>query len=369
MVPLSATAGTFVFSDVTLQHPNAPAITYLKDKAVTKGYTDGSFKPDRTITRAEFVKMLIVLRDPSDNGAACSALKDVSMKDWFYAPVCLAMQEKIVKGGKDGLFRPGDLVTLADASVMLARAYAIPTIETKQWFEGSVRALAARNAVPADVGASFMRLTRAQVAEMLWRLQNNVTDQPAASADAVLAAQCDMFEQEPIAKVDLQEVQRVWLGWLNNARAEEGLAPLRMNRQLIRSAWIWSDDARAKGTLTHKRTAQAAYYDYKMIGNWFSDLGLEFATKNGSAYVENIGWGYFKCKKADCTGDMIASVRTTFDFFMSEKGKAYAPHYKSIVNPSYEEVGMGLTVDAAGKYYLTTHYGTKITSNPDPICL
>jgi len=367
-IPLSASAGTFIFSDVTLQHESAPAITFLKDRKVTKGYTDGSFKPDRTITRAEFVKMLVTLRDPSDQKVPCSALKDVKKKDWFYAPVCLAMQEKIVQGGKDGLFHPGDFVTLADASVMLARAYKLSVKETKQWFEGSIRALASAKAIPTSVEATYMRLTRAQVAEMLWRLQNNVTDQPSANADAVLNAQCDMFEQEAIAKVDMQEVQRVWLAWINNARAEEGLVPYSINKQLIRTAWIWSDQARDTGSLTHKRTPQAAYYDYKAIGKWFSNLGLDFANLKGTTYTENIGWGYVSCKQADCTGDMIKAIRSTFDFFMSEKGKAYAPHYNSIVNANFTEIGMGLVVEDS-KYYLTTHYGTKITSNPPPICL
>lgn len=365
---MSAYADGAVFSDVSERHPNAPAIAYLKEKNVTKGYADGSFKPDRTVTRAEFVKMLVVLRDPSDNGA-CEPLKDVKKKDWFYAPVCLAMQEGIVKGGDDGLFRPGDNVTLADASVMLARAYALQTTDTKRWYEGAIRALAAKKAIPSDIEAAFMTLTRADVAEMLWRLQVDVTDRDSPEADTVLDAQCDSFQAEPVAKVDMQEVQRVWLGWINDARAQEGLPPYALSRQLERTAWTWSAQARDQGSLTHKRIPQAAYYDYKMIGDWFSGLGLDFANVKGTTYTENIGWGYFTCAQSDCTGAMIKAIRSTFDFFMSEKGKSYAPHYNSIVNTNFTQIGMGLAVDANGKYYLTTHYGTKITSNPDPVCL
>lgn len=368
LIPAYAFAATGIFSDVPAAHKSAPAITFLKEKGVVNGYKDGSFKPDRTITRAEFVKILITLRDPSDN-RTCKVPKDVARRDWFYQPVCLAMQEKIVQGGKDGLFRPSDNVTLADASVMLARAYGLGMKETAAWYEGAIRSLALKKAIPEDVGAAFMRLTRAQVAEMLWRLQNGVTDRSTANADAVLNAKCSDFQEEKIAKVDMQEVQRVWLSWINDVRAQEGLAPYEIDRQLIRTAWIWSDRARDLGTLNHKRDGQTSYYDYKMVGNWFSSLGLDFKTVNGSAYTENIGWGYFRCKKDDCTGDIINAIRSTFDFFMSEKGKTNAPHYKSIVNPSFTSIGMGLTVDSSGKYYLTTHYGTQITSNPDPICL
>lgn len=366
-LPAYALAAPGVFSDVPAAHGNAHAITFLKDKGVVGGYKDGSFKPDRTITRAEFVKTLIALRDPSDQHA-CRVPSDVKKKDWFYAPVCLAMQEKIVQGGKDGLFHPSDNVTLADASVMLARAYGLQAKETKVWYEGAIRALAAKKAVPDDVEAPFMRLTRAQVAEMLWRLQNGVTDRAGIDVEKVLGATCSDFREEAIPKVDMQEVRRVWLGWINDARAQEGLPPYRMDKQLDRTAWTWSDRARSLGTINHKRDGQAAYYDYKRVGDWFSSLGLDFQNVKGSTYTENIGWGYFKCKKEECTGAMIDAVRSTFDFFMSEKGKANAPHYNSIVNPSFTSIGMGLTVDPGGKYYLTTHYGTRITSDPDPIC-
>lgn len=336
-----------------------------KDPSASSG--QASFKPDRTITRAEFVKILITLRDPSDN-RTCKVPADVKKKDWFYRSVCLAIQDKIVQGGKDGLFRPADYVTLADASVMLARAYGLNPKETKVWYEGAIRALASKNAIPGDVRAAFMRLTRAQVAEMLWRLQNDVTDRGPVNVEDILRAQCSAFEEGRIDKVDMQELRRVWLGWINDARAQEGLPPYRMDRQLIRTAWLWSDRARSLGTINHKRDGQSAYYDYKMVGNWFSSLGLDFKNVKGSTYTENIGWGMYRCKKDDCTGDMINAIRSTFDFFMSEKGKASAPHYNSIVNPSYASIGMGVTVDGSGKYYLTVHYGTQITSDPDPIC-
>lgn len=374
LAPAYVFAATGVFSDIPAVHENAPAIVFLKEKGVVNGYKDpsassgqASFKPDRTITRAEFVKILITLRDPSDN-RTCKVPTDVKKKDWFYQSVCLAIQDKIVQGGKDGLFRPSDNVTLADASVMLARAYGLNPKETKVWYEGAIRALASKNAIPGDVQAAFMRLTRAQVAEMLWRLQNDVTDRGAVNVEDILGAQCSAFEEGRIDKVDMQEVQRVWLGWVNDARAQEGLPPYRMDRQLIRTAWLWSDRARSLGTINHKRDGQSAYYDYKMVGNWFSSLGLDFKNVKGSTYTENIGWGMYRCKKDDCTGDMINAIRSTFDFFMSEKGKASAPHYNSIVNPSYASIGMGVTVDGSGKYYLTVHYGTQITSDPDPIC-
>ena len=46
------------FTDIDAKHWAYPAISELVDKGTIGGYTDGSFKPDNTVTRAEFVKMV-----------------------------------------------------------------------------------------------------------------------------------------------------------------------------------------------------------------------------------------------------------------------------------------------------------------------
>ena len=57
---------------------------------------------------------------------------------------------------------------------------------------------------------------------------------------------------------------------------------------------------------------------------------------------------------------MIRSIRTTFDFFMSEKGKAYDAHYRSIVQPNFSRIGLDIIVVPTEKrYYMTVHYITE----------
>ena len=103
--------------------------------------------------------------------------------------------------------------------------------------------------------------------------------------------------------------------------------------------------------------------------DWFADLDLRFKNISRITFTENIGYGYYNCKYSDCTGALIQAVKSTFNFFMSEKGRAYAPHYDSIVNPHYRQIGLGIALDASSKkYYLTVHYGTEIISDPDPVC-
>ncbi|MEK7563157.1 MAG: S-layer homology domain-containing protein, partial [Patescibacteria group bacterium] len=55
LLPLQALAA---FSDVSSTHPNAEAIAYVKAEGIVSGYPDGTYRPNQTINRAEFVKFV-----------------------------------------------------------------------------------------------------------------------------------------------------------------------------------------------------------------------------------------------------------------------------------------------------------------------
>lgn len=188
---------------------------------------------------------------------------------------------------------------------------------------------------------------------------------------------CVQIPQTVPANVDLQRVREAWLGWYNQARAKNGLAPYVYNDQLNRTATVWSVHAENKGTIDHKRAGQKVFYDYKKVIAWFADLGLKFKNVKGKTATENIAWDYYKCPTvkgnsgaaADCTDNFIKAIRHGFDFFMSEKNKKYRPHYESIMNPQYKEIGLGIAVDPVHKkFFLTVHYATEITSKPKAVC-
>lgn len=189
---------------------------------------------------------------------------------------------------------------------------------------------------------------------------------PAMAADGEACTTINV--QEAPANVDMQRVRDAWFGWYNGYRAELGLAPYASDATLERTASNWSYYSVKRGTIDHKRAWQAPYYDYKGIERWFGDRGVAFANVGGKTYTENIGWGVYRCDQEDCTDELIGAIRSTFDFFMSEKGKAYRPHYNAIVGEKFTLMGMGIGVDPASKrYYVTAHFATELTSEPE-IC-
>ncbi|MFA6039102.1 MAG: CAP domain-containing protein [Candidatus Peribacteraceae bacterium] len=181
---------------------------------------------------------------------------------------------------------------------------------------------------------------------------------------------CAYDDVSSVPRVKMRRVENAWLGWNNRLRRRLDLAPYTLNDALHRTALEWSVLSSEKGSMDHKRTPDAPYYDYKAIEQWFADRGVTFANVNRTTFTENIGWGTYRCTTDDCTSSMIRSIRSTFRFYLAERNKASKPHYNSIVNPYFTQIGLGIIVNPEeGRYYLTVHYGTTVTSAAGDACL
>ncbi|WP_153980422.1 DUF4073 domain-containing protein [Paenibacillus xylanilyticus] len=93
----SATAATEArssFTDVSTDSWAAEAIAYVQSAGLMTGYTDGTFKPDSQLTRAEAVKVLNVLfkRTPA-TGTGSQSFSDVPASHWAYADIQAAAQQ------------------------------------------------------------------------------------------------------------------------------------------------------------------------------------------------------------------------------------------------------------------------------------
>jgi hypothetical protein len=94
-------------------------------------------------------------------------------------------------------------------------------------------------------------------------------------------------------------------------------------------------------------------------------LGIRFPSAGGgrAAFSESVGRGYYNCKSTDCTESLITAVKTTRDFFMSEKS-SNGSHYKAITMSHFTQMGIGISIDVEKKrYYLTIHYGMDIVGD------
>jgi hypothetical protein len=101
-----------------------PVILMLYNKGIINGFPDGNFYPERLLTRAEFVKMLLLALNPPIPliRAENPTFFDVSFSHWASSYVESAALLGWVRGYPDGSFGPDDPLTKEQILTILARA-------------------------------------------------------------------------------------------------------------------------------------------------------------------------------------------------------------------------------------------------------
>lgn len=162
------------FPDVPSSLPYSEAIEALRSEGVIEGNPDGTFHPNGTINRAEFLKIILEARGDLAAGKT-ECFPDVHT-EWFAQYVCAAKDEGIIQGYPDGNFKPSQPVNFVEAGKILSLAYDQPIDQySPDWYEPYARALEAGNAIPGSIAKLDAPLTRGEMAEMMWRLSHNVS--------------------------------------------------------------------------------------------------------------------------------------------------------------------------------------------------
>lgn len=165
-------------------------ITQWQSKGLIQGYEDGTFKPGNTITRAEFVTLMNNAKGFWSEGSI--NFSDVKNGSWFYSAVARAVAAGYVKGYSDGSFKPGNTITRAEAAVMIANAARLSANEAgayrftdvgsiPAWARGSVGAVVAAGYMTGYPDGSFdanASISRAEAVSSLNRMLGGTAYQP-----------------------------------------------------------------------------------------------------------------------------------------------------------------------------------------------
>ncbi|MRN52921.1 ice-binding family protein [Paenibacillus monticola] len=124
------------------------------DKGFIKGYEDGSFKPNNTITRAEF--MALVNRSFGFSAEAAISFSDVAPGNWAYVEVAKAVKAGYITGYENGTIGVSKPISRQEVAVIIARLLGLPTTAGSEasfqdsgliatWAKGAVDAAATSN--------------------------------------------------------------------------------------------------------------------------------------------------------------------------------------------------------------------------------
>ncbi|CEP50488.1 glucan endo-1 [[Clostridium] sordellii] len=104
------------FND-TQGHWAEKTINLFVEKGFINGYDDKTFKPDNSMTRAEFVK--VVNNVFGYNQMGTEQFDDVNESDWFYSDICIGINMGYIKGKSKDKFAPNDSITRQEVAMIL----------------------------------------------------------------------------------------------------------------------------------------------------------------------------------------------------------------------------------------------------------
>lgn len=109
-----------VFGDCNESHWAYEYVNGLKKDGIISGYSDGNFYPEKTVTREEFVKMIVLASGIYSESAECD-FGDIKKDDWCYKYIASAFEKEIITGDEKGNFGAGDDISREDVAVIAQR--------------------------------------------------------------------------------------------------------------------------------------------------------------------------------------------------------------------------------------------------------
>ena len=186
---VNSVAPVFGASSDILGHWAEVTITKWQNEGRIGGYEDGTFQPDKAVTRAEFVRLLNSAVSTPDGGSI--SFSDVKAGDWYYNDVAKAVGSSIASGFEDNTFRPSETVTRTQAAVFICNALKLTpnesgastftdTADIPSWAKGAVGAVVSAGFMSGYPDGSFganKGMTRAEAVSTLDRVLGNGTSQ------------------------------------------------------------------------------------------------------------------------------------------------------------------------------------------------
>ncbi|MCY9763252.1 S-layer homology domain-containing protein [Paenibacillus alvei] len=169
-----------MFTDIDVW--NKDQILALIEKGIIKGTNGTHFEPNRTVSRIEFVSMIVRALGLESKGKELTFM-DTPAGSWYIPELQAAIEHGVAKGFSSREFRPNELLTREQAVVMLANVLATRTSEEQKaftdsplissWAKEEVNGLTAKELVKGYPDGTFRpkaKMTRAESVALIFRM-------------------------------------------------------------------------------------------------------------------------------------------------------------------------------------------------------
>jgi len=180
MFSIGVFADAVTFTDVPADYQYNQAITSLVAKGIINGYTEAdgtsTFKPENTITRAEFAKLLVLATTAGvTHSATTDRFPDLAIDHWANTYIAAAVNMGAINGYEDGTFRPENPVSYGEAVKMLVCTLNYGSIvpKTEPWYNGYINIASSIGLLKGAAGLGANEAKRGLVAQLIFNTNNS----------------------------------------------------------------------------------------------------------------------------------------------------------------------------------------------------
>lgn len=166
------------FPDVPTRHPNYEAVSELTGLGVISGYEDGTFQPEREITRTEFCALMARILGcvKETYNVRNVPFSDVKRDYWGIAFISFCYERNLINGMGDGRFAPAEKVTMAQAVKMAVCAIGKESEAKRtsgpQWYSGYMKVAEKYGLLEGTDQLPDENAIRANVAQIVYNMAN-----------------------------------------------------------------------------------------------------------------------------------------------------------------------------------------------------
>jgi photosystem II stability/assembly factor-like uncharacterized protein/methionine-rich copper-binding protein CopC len=125
-VTIEKTANQSGFADVPDTAWYKDYVILLTTNSIVSGYVDGSFRPNHNVSRGEFAKMMCLAMGWTLENPSSASFTDVPNDHWAFNYIETAKSQNVIAGYEDGTFRPGKSITRAEIAKIASETLALP---------------------------------------------------------------------------------------------------------------------------------------------------------------------------------------------------------------------------------------------------
>jgi len=329
------------FTDVPASHEFSDATNFLQSEGIIQGFEDGSFRPEQSITRAEFIAIVLQSIDEIDEtDLSTSELKFSDVKDgrWENPYLREGVRRGFLKGYPDNTVQAKADIKFVEAAKIITIAFGSEEVLREPWYKPYVLELGRKDAIPVSIDDFSKRITRGEMAEIIYRLLNEIEDKPSQTFYS-LAGEDGGVEED---------LEAQWRNFallnINQVRAEHQKPALIMSPQLNDIAMAHSKDmAHNLGEMSHEGSLNENAADRIKKGTVPNANGTSFINL---PFPDNIGWSGENVGKRTLSrfnGDVERAILDQHAWFLDEPDDEYN-HRTTMLSTliPFTKVGIGI---------------------------